>query len=213
MATTAGPLSSSGEHDSADHPTAETKGERTRRRLLEVAVQRFGARGFRATSVSEIARAVGVTQAAAYAYFDNKEALYDAAVDHDAAAVIASARERAAGVSARQLVPLLLLTILAELETHPLALRVVSGREPETLARLVDLPAFEQLTTFIATTVRAAQDAGEVRSDLDPDLFAAGAETLLLSLIISVSQVGSSTITRRQLGVVAIFDAVLRPPQ
>src|SRR5690348_16296931 len=73
----------------------ETKGERTRRRLLELAIQRFGERGYRATSVSEIARAAGLTQAAAYAYFPSKEALFDASIDADAAAAIAEAAARA----------------------------------------------------------------------------------------------------------------------
>ena len=40
--------------------------------------------GYRTTSVSEIARAAGLTQATAYAYFDNKESLFVAAVDVDA---------------------------------------------------------------------------------------------------------------------------------
>ena len=193
--------------------TGETKGARTRRRLLETAVRRFGEQGFRATSVSQIAREVGVTQAAAYAYFANKEGLFDAAVDHDAAEVIARAGERASGVPVDQLVPYVLLNLMAEVELHPLARRVVSGKEPDALARLVDLPALATLRSFIAAEVTAAQARGEVRDDIDPEVFADGAETLLLSLVISVSQVGSSTVTRRQLGVIGIFDAALRPPR
>jgi AcrR family transcriptional regulator len=191
---------------------AETKGERTRRRLLEVAVRRFGARGFRATSVSEIAREVGVTQAAVYAYYESKDALFEAAVDHDAAAAIASARHKADGTPVDQLLPTLLLTLVAELDEHPLAKRVVSGREPDSLPRLVELPAFDHLCDFLASEVQAGQERGEVRRDLDPVMFANGAETLLLSLVISITQVGSSKVTRRQLGVLSIFEAVLRPP-
>lgn len=190
----------------------ESKGERTRRRLLEVAVERFGARGYRATSVSEIAREVGVTQAAAYAYFQNKEALFVAAVDHDAADAIARARIQAASAPAAQLVPMLLLALVTELDGHPLAKRVIGGQEPEALARLVDLPALATLARFIAERVKEGQADGSVRRDLDADLFGDGAETLLLTLLMGVVQVGASTVTRRQLGVLAIFDAVLRPP-
>ena len=43
---------------------APGKGERTRRRLLDIAVQRFAADGFRRTSVSDIAREAGLTPAA-----------------------------------------------------------------------------------------------------------------------------------------------------
>lgn len=191
---------------------AETKGERTRRRLLEVAIERFGSQGFRATSVSEIAREVGVTQAAVYAYYDGKEALFDAAVDHDAAQLIDRARQQVTGVPANQLVPILLVTLLGQLPEHPLAQRVVSGGELDALSRLVDLPALRELTDFISEQVSGAQRRSEVRADIDPAVFADGAETLLLCLVIGVSQVGSSTVTRRQLGVLGIFDAALRTP-
>ena len=65
-----------------------TKGERTRARILEAAVERFGANGFRPTSVAAIARDAGVSAAAPFAYWPSKEALFDAAVDADARAVI-----------------------------------------------------------------------------------------------------------------------------
>ena len=53
-------------------------------RLLELAVGRFAADGYRRTSVSDIARDADLTPAAVYAYFANKEALFQAAVDADA---------------------------------------------------------------------------------------------------------------------------------
>jgi AcrR family transcriptional regulator len=193
--------------------TPETKGERTRRRLLEIAIERFGERGYRATSVSEIARAAGLTQAAVYAYFESKEALFDAAVDADAAALVQETEVLAADVPVRQLIPMLLLFFIGGLERHPLAHRVVGGDEPDALNRLVNLPALGRLTGDIADAVRTGQARGEVRADLDADLFASGAETVLLSLLMSVTQVGSSTEARRQMGVVTIFDAVLRPPE
>src|ERR1700751_2940505 len=65
-----------------------TKGEQTRRAILEAAVARFGRDGYRATSVADIARDANVGGTVAYAYFPNKEALFLAAVDEDAAAVI-----------------------------------------------------------------------------------------------------------------------------
>ena len=191
---------------------AETKGERTRRRLLELAVEHFGARGYRATSVSEIARAAGITQAAVYAYFTNKEALFDAAVDADANALIDECQPTLAATPARQLVPMMLMLFIGGLDHHPLVRRVLAGQEPEALARLIRLPALGRLTGDLADAVRSAQATGEVREDLDADLFASGAEAIVLSLLMSVTLVGSSTETRRQLGVLTVFDAALRPP-
>lgn len=190
----------------------ETKGERTRRRLLEIAIDRFGDRGYRSTSVSEIARSAGLTQAAAYAYFSNKEKLFDAAVDADAAAAIAEAADHTDGVPPNQLVPMLLVQFLGHLDEHPLVRRVLGGHEPEAMRRLINLPALTRLTGAIADRVRDGQTAGDVRSDLDADAFSHGAETIILSLLMSVVQVGATTEARRQLGVITIFDAVLRPP-
>src|SRR6185437_7684468 len=66
----------------------ETKGAQTRRAVLSAAIARFGRDGYRATSVADIARDAGVGGTVAYAYFPNKEALFFAAVDEDAAGVI-----------------------------------------------------------------------------------------------------------------------------
>ena len=191
--------------------TGETKGERTRRRLLEIAVERFGSQGYRGTSVSEIARAAGLTQAAVYAYFESKERLFDAAVDADAEAAILGAAAQVLETPASQLVPMLLVLLVGDLPNHPLAERVLAGKEPDTLPRLVDLPALRQLRSLIADRVRLAQEAGEVRADVDPDQFADGSEAIILSLLMSITVIGQATETRRQLGVLTIFDAALRP--
>jgi AcrR family transcriptional regulator len=127
----------------------ETKGERTRRRLLEIAIERFGERGYRATSVSEIARSAGLTQAAVYAYFDSKETLFDAAVDADAAAAITETSRQSANIDANQLVPMLLIFLLGTIDQHPLAKRVLAGHEPDALRRLINLPALADLTAMI----------------------------------------------------------------
>jgi hypothetical protein len=59
--------------------------------------------------------------------------------------------------------------------------------------------------------VRAAQEDGEVRADIDADQFADGAEAIIVSLLMSITVIGQATETRRQLGVLTIFDAALRP--
>jgi len=65
-----------------------SKGAQTRQAILDAAIVRFGREGYRATSVADIARDAGVGGTVAYAYFDDKEALFLAAIDEDAAAVI-----------------------------------------------------------------------------------------------------------------------------
>jgi AcrR family transcriptional regulator len=190
----------------------ETKGERTRQRLLAIAIERFGERGYRGTSVSEIARAAGLTQAAVYAYFPNKEALFEAAVDEDAGAIIERARERAEGVDVHGLIPAILVHFVGLLEDHPLATRILGGHEQEQLARLVNLPSLRELTAWVATRVEEAQASGDARTDIDAAMFADGAETVLLGLLMAITQVGGTTEARRQIGVLTLFDRVLRIP-
>lgn len=199
--------------EQADEQIPETKGERTRRRLLEIAIERFGERGYRATSVSEIARAAGLTQAAVYAYFDSKEALFDAAVDADAADAIAETAAKVGETPVSQLVPMIIIMFLAHVEERPLVKRVLGNQEPEALKRLVDLPALDQILQLITERVRAAQAAGEVRSDLDPEMFAGGAEAIILCLLMSVVQIGQTTMPRRQMGVISVFESALQPPR
>ncbi len=71
--------------DQAPDQEPETKGAQTRQAILDAAIARFGRDGFRATSVADIARDATVGGTVAYAYFPNKEALFLAAIDEDAA--------------------------------------------------------------------------------------------------------------------------------
>src|SRR5215213_4980548 len=190
----------------------ETKGERTRRRLLELAVRRFADEGYRTTSVSAIARDAGVTQAAVYAYFANKEALFEAAVDLDAAQLIAGAREQVdEALPLVDLIPALLLHLRLGVEHHRLARRVLAGQEPEVIHRLVDLPALQDITAELADDLRDAQTRAEVPSGIAIDDLALGIETVVLSLLMSAIQVPVEA-DRRVPAILAVFQTLLRPP-
>ena len=193
-------------------PAVETKGERTRRRLLELAVRRFADDGYRATSVSAIAREAGLTQAAVYAYFANKEALFEAAVDLDAAELIAGARaELDESLPLVELIPGLLLHLRLGVEHHRLARRVLAGQEPEVIHRLADLPALQDITAELAELLHEAQTRAEVPPDLDADVLALGVETVVLSLLMSSVQVPAEA-DARVAGIVSVFQALFRSP-
>jgi AcrR family transcriptional regulator len=193
-------------------PAPGGKGDRTRRRVLEIAIRRFAADGFRRTSVSDIAREAGISPASTYAYFASKEALFEAAVDADAAALIDEARHRMVGVTVRdRWLPWL--GVLVELvPTYPLAARVLSGREPEVLSRLLNLASLERVRNELADDLRTGQRRGEVRSDVDADEIALGIETYVLAILMAYLQAQPQTDDKRALSVVALLDAVLKPP-
>jgi AcrR family transcriptional regulator len=191
--------------------STETKGERTRRKLLEIAIAQFGRYGFRQTSVTEITREAGLTQAACYAYFGNKGELFREAVDTDVADLITEAAEQAGVLEPRQMLGGLVLFLGGALERHPLTRRVLQGREPDAVAQLIDLPAVHSIGDLVAVAIRRGQASGEVRADIDPDVVGAGAEAIVLGLTMSLAMGGGQTTTRHAFGVVSAFDAMLKP--
>ena len=52
----------------------------TKQEILEVALALFSVHGFEATSISQIANAVGIRKASLYSHFENKQAILDALV-------------------------------------------------------------------------------------------------------------------------------------
>src|SRR4051812_48778030 len=155
-------------HDTA-HAELQSKGDRTRRAILDAAIVRFGREGYRATSVADIARDASVGGTVAYAYFPNKEALFLAAVDEDAAAVIHEGLSTmVADADVEDWRQTLIFTLMAAVETHPLARRLLAGLEPDVTERVLEIPAIAELRKACAERLHAEQLNGTVRSDIDP---------------------------------------------
>jgi len=190
-----------------------TKGAQTRRAILVAAISRFGREGFRATSVAEIARDAGVGATAAYAYFPNKEALFLAALDEDAAAVITEGglSTVAEGFGRQDWRQLLLVTLVQAVDRHPLARRVLAGLEPDVTDRVLDLPALAELRKACAERLRKDQLGGTVRSDIDPQAVGNGLIAITLSLLMSVVQLGTAATAPYGNDVLSVFTAALEP--
>lgn len=189
------------------------KGAQTRRAILEAAIARFGREGFRATSVADIARDAGVGATAAYAYFPNKEALFLAAMDEDAAAVIEEGLSTVWGDMAlpdwRQI---LLVTLIEAVDRHPLARRLLAGLEPEVTDRVLEIPALAELRKACVERLRGEQMVGKVRADVDAEAIGNGLVAITLSLLMSIVQIGTQTAAPYGNDVLAVFAAALEPP-
>lgn len=194
-------------------PTRPSKGEVTRQEILAAAIVRFGRDGFRATSVTDIARDAGVAPTAPYAHFAGKEGLFLAAVDHDAAGVIneglAGAFDEPGRTDWRNA---LLSTLVTALQGHPLARRLLAGLEPEVTRRVLDIPALAELRVACAERLRAEQETGTVRADIDPVSAANGIVAIVLSLLMSVVQIGVDAVGPYADDVSGVFEAALDPP-
>jgi AcrR family transcriptional regulator len=186
------------------------KGQQTRQAILEAAIERFGRDGYRATSVADIARDASVGGTVAYAYFADKEALFLAAIDEDAAAVIreglSSVFDSAGRPDWRQT---LLFTLVAAVERHPLAQRLLAGLEPEVTVRVLEIPALNELRKACAERLAAEQLAGTVRHDIDAAIIGNGIVAIMLSLLMSVVQLGPEAAGSYADDVAAVFEAAL----
>jgi AcrR family transcriptional regulator len=193
-------------------PAARTKGEQTRQAILTAAIYRFGRDGYRATSVADIARDAGVGGTVAYAYFPNKEALFLAAIDEDAAAVI---QEGLFSVVADPALSdwreTLIYTLAGAVNGHPLARRVLAGLEPEVTERVLEIPALAELRKACIERIRTEQAAGTVRTDIDPSSVGNGVVSIVLSLLMSVVQVGPNAAVAYGADVASVLEAALTP--
>jgi AcrR family transcriptional regulator len=194
---------------SADEVIA-SKGAQTRRAILGAAIARFGRDGFRSTSVADIARDAMVGGTVAYAYFPSKEALFLAAVDEDAAAVIQEGLSTIiADPDLRNWRDTLIFTLVAAVDHHPLTSRLLAGLEPEVTNRVLEIPALNELRKAITERLRTEQMAGTVRPDINPVTISNGIVALMLSILRSVVQLGSEATLTFTSDVTAVFEAAL----
>lgn len=189
-----------------------TKGEQTRQAILAAAIDRFGRDGFRATSVADIARDAGVGGTVAYTYFPNKEALFLAALDDDTNSVILEGGSPVADASIADWRNTMVFTLRDAVERHPLARRVLGGLEPDVIDRVLDIPALAELRKATIERLRSEQLTGTVRSDIDATEIGNGVIAIVLSLLMSVVQLGPAVAGQYANDVAAVFVAAIETP-
>lgn len=184
-----------------------TKGQRTRQRLLRVAVERFGEQGFRATSVSQLSRDAGLTPAAAYAYFADKDAYWAAAIAADLDDLAAELRDDAM----RSESPLyeLMSGVFFSLDRHPLTQRVFAEGTPDDLQLVLRHPLFAGTTALIADLLATRKQAGRLPGDGDPEVMARGIETVMFGLIVTAVRAGLVDDRERLWSVVEVLRAAV----
>jgi AcrR family transcriptional regulator len=137
--------------------------------LLDVAVEVFNERGYDATSMEELAARLGVTKSAIYHHVPGKVELLRLALDRALDALLAVTEEpgATAGPAIDRLEHVVrgsVRVLATELPFVTLLLRV-RGNSPVEQEALRRRRAFDQLVTGL---VRAAEEEGDVRPDVDP---------------------------------------------
>ena len=157
----------------------------SREQILTVAVDLFNERGYDATSVADLAARLGVTKSALYHHFASREELLEVAVDDALAGLegLLDAPAAASGAPIDRLRYVLhdaVLVLVDRLPAVTLLLRVRGNSAVERRA-LERRRAFDHRVTQL---VSAAQDAGEMRSDVD----GAVATRLMFGMINSLTE-------------------------
>jgi AcrR family transcriptional regulator len=139
--------------------------------LLDVAVGVFNDRGYDATSMEDLARALGISKSSIYHHVSGKSALLELALDRALTALFAVLDEPAAtsGPARQRLEHVLRRSVEvldAELPYVTLLLRVHGNTEVEQAA-LERRRAFDRR---VAALVERAITEGDLRADLDPAL-------------------------------------------
>lgn len=137
--------------------------------LLEVAVAVFNERGYDATSMDELANRLGVTKSAIYHHVPSKVELLRLALDRALDGLFATIEEPGAttGPAIDRLEHVVrgsVGVLVRELPYVTLLLRV-RGNSPVEQAALARRRRFDRIVTEL---VRAAEQDGDVRPDVDP---------------------------------------------
>lgn len=191
----------------------QTKGERTRARILAAAAEHFAAVGLDAGSVPEIARQVGVSHATLYQHFGRKDDLFRAAVEDDLTGLFATltpSLERT-DLDADELVGLLAILVDGS-RRHPLARRVLAHINTEQQDALRDLPALLTLETQLTAAIAAAQRAHRIRRDIEAAEIAAGLVAVTLPMLVVALRLDGATSNPRAPDAVRFLADSLRPP-
>jgi AcrR family transcriptional regulator len=180
-----------------DDPAPLGRGDRTRERLLDVAVQRFADRGYRETSLAGIAREAGVSPPLVNFHFKDKESVFRAAFDREATALFAEALGNSRSPQFQDLIGIFP-RLLDGLERHPLIQRILQGTEPGLLGPLAEIGIYGRMIAAFAAGLRSGQRDGVVRGDLDVDKAATALEALTTAALITTAQTDSALVDQRR---------------
>jgi TetR/AcrR family fatty acid metabolism transcriptional regulator len=160
----------------AVHSTAKKKATNDKReRILKAAIKVFAKNGFYATRVSEIAKEAGVADGTIYLYFKNKDDVLITIFEDGIQRLLSILREVAESDEPfdRRITRVIELQLGLLEEQRDLAeVITVNLRQSSTLLKQYAAPLFMQYIEVIAGLIRAGQEEGAFRKELNPRVVA-----------------------------------------
>lgn len=108
---------------------------RRREQLIDVARELFGAHGYDAVSIEEIASHAGVSKPLIYEHFGGKEGLYQVIVDREVTSLTATlAAQLNSGQHPRSMLENVVIALLEYIESHQDGFRLLSHQSPTAVS-------------------------------------------------------------------------------
>jgi TetR/AcrR family transcriptional regulator len=162
-------------------------GRSTPERIVDAALEAFGARGYDATSLDDLARELGIRKQTILYWFPSKDALLDAVVDRCATEVAVRLERAVAGAGdGFDRVDAIVRAMFRLAARHPWMLgflREVTRLGPPASTRLLD--AIEPLVERASAFLEAEMDAGRMRRH-DPRVLLLAAYSMVTGLATEV---------------------------
>jgi len=152
--------------------------ELTKQKILDAAIQLFSRKGFRSTSLSDLAQATGLTKGALYHHFKSKDALFYAVLENLRflwrERVFRDMLEKRSALERLETLFDNHARLIEERETFCLVLSSLVMEMDNVNAEFMDAlrEIFADLTALIQRIIEKGQENGEIRNDLDPRLLA-----------------------------------------
>jgi AcrR family transcriptional regulator len=164
-----------------------------RERILEAATRVFAQRGYHGARISDIATEAGIAYGLVYHYFRNKDEILKTIFEERWQAFLAVVDRIVAGpgTSAEKLHALAGLILFAYRRRPDwVKLLVFEIQRSSRFAEPEQIRAVGRLFQGVARVVRAGQESGELRGDLDPEVaclaFIGALETMITSQVLGV---------------------------
>lgn len=147
------------------------RGRTTRQAIVNAAKVAIAELGYDQTSVAEITRRAGVAQGTFYVHFDDKAALFRELVrqvNHDVRAMTAEAADQ--GETRYEKERAGFAAFFRQIVDDPAVYRII--RESEFVDEAAHQAHYARLAAPYTDGLRKAMEAGEISSDIDPELLA-----------------------------------------
>jgi TetR/AcrR family fatty acid metabolism transcriptional regulator len=158
---------------SASQPTRTRNGPDKRQLILDAAIKIFARTGYHGARVSDIAREAGIAYGLVYHYFKNKEQILDTIFEEQWSGFLATLETIAAGTGQTEDKLNAIARLILEayrVRSDWVKVLVFEIQRSPRFSNPDQILAMSRMFRIVAGILRAGQEAGELREEIDPEV-------------------------------------------